>query len=97
MKHIYDRHYHSTHNAIRACRPLLAVTHLCRRYALFHHTSHLTSWHTLMAYLVLSPNGEESFNKFLSPDPAPDQDHVRRGPSHGYNTSCVQKSSQSEQ
>ena len=30
------------------------------------------SWHTLMKYFVLSPNGEESLNKFLSPDPDPD-------------------------
>ena len=37
-------------------------------------------------YSVLSRNGDESFNAFLSPDP----DHPR-GPSHEDNTSCVQK------
>ena len=42
---------------------------------------------TLMAYFVQPPNSEESFNKFLSPDP----DHPKGGPSHGYNTSCVKK------
>ena len=36
-----------------------------------------------MAYVVLSRNGEESFNKFSSPDPEPDPDHLR---SHGDNT-----------
>ena len=41
--------------------------------------------------------GEESLNKFSSPDPGPDPDHPRGGPSHGYNTSCVKTSSQSEQ
>ena len=43
------------------------------------------SWHIV----VLSPNGEESLelNKLLSPDP----DHLRGGPSHGHNTSCVKK------
>ena len=41
----------------------------------------------------LSPNGEES----LSPDPDPDLDRLRGGPGHGLNTSCVKKSSQSEQ
>ena len=45
----------------------------------------------LMAYSVVSPNGEESLNKFLSPDP----DHIRGGPSHGDDTSCIKKSSQS--
>ena len=48
-----------------------------------------------MSYLVLSRNGDESFNNFLSPDP--DSDHLRGGPNHWYNTSCVEKSSQSEQ
>ena len=43
------------------------------------------SWQTLMAYFLLSRNGEESFNKFLSPDP----DHFRGGPSYGDNISCV--------
>ena len=42
----------------------------------------------VVAYFVLSPNGEEYLNKFLTPDPDPD--HLR-GPSHGYETSCVEK------
>ena len=36
--------------------------------------------HTLTEYVVLFRNSEESFNKYLSPDP----DHVRGNPSHGY-------------
>ena len=40
-------------------------------------------------YFVSSPNGEESLNKFMSPDPDSDLDHLGGGPSHGYNTSCV--------
>ena len=36
-----------------------------------------------MAYLVLSPNGEESYNKFLSRDP--DRLTDRGGPSDGDN------------
>ena len=40
-----------------------------------------------------SPNGDESLNKFLSLNPRPD--HRRGGPTHGDNTSCVKKSSQS--
>ena len=39
----------------------------------------------VVAYLILSRNGEESFNKSLSPDPDPND---LRGPSHGYNTLC---------
>ena len=35
--------------------------------------------HTLTEYVVLFRNSEESFNKYLSPDP----DHVRGNPSHG--------------
>ena len=31
-----------------------------------------------------SRNGEESFNKSLSPDKDPDPDHLRGGPNHGY-------------
>ena len=42
-----------------------------------------------MAYFVLSRNGEESFNTFLSPNPNPDPDHLRGGPSRGYNTFCL--------
>ena len=48
-----------------------------------------------MVYFVLSQSGEESLIKFLSPDPDPD--HPRGGPSHVHNTSCVKKSSKSEQ
>ena len=51
------------------------------------------SWRTLMAYYVLSRNGEESFDIFLSPDP----DDLTGGPSRRDNTSCVNKSSQLEQ
>ena len=40
-----------------------------------------------MAYFVLTPKGEESLNKVLSPD----VDHPRRGPSYGCNTSCVKQ------
>ena len=63
--------------------------------AFFHSNTDLTSWRTLMAYFVLSRNGGESFNKLLSLDP--DTDHLRGGSSHGDNTSCVKKSTQSEQ
>ena len=48
-----------------------------------------------MAYFVLYPNAEEPLNKFLSPDPDPD--HLRRGSSHQYNTSCEKNTSKSEQ
>ena len=51
----------------------------------------MTSWRTLMACFVLSPNGEESLNKFLSPDPDPHPDHLRGGPSHEYNNNGVKK------
>ena len=46
-----------------------------------------------MAYFVLSRSAEEFLNTFLSPD----LDDLRGGPSHGYNTSCLKKSNQSEQ
>ena len=49
---------------------------------LFYHDTRFKSWCTLMSYFVLSPNGEESINKFLSPDPDPDSDHLRLGLSH---------------
>ena len=55
------------------------------------------SWRTLMAYFVISLDGEESLNKLLSSDQDPDPDHLRGGASNGYNTFCVKKSSQSEQ
>ena len=51
----------------------------------------LTLWRTLMAFVLLSPTGEESLNNFLSPDQDLDADHLRGGPSHGHNTSCVNK------
>ena len=46
-----------------------------------------------MAYFdgIFCPIVEESLNKFLSPDPDPNPDHLSGGPSHGYNTSCVKK------
>ena len=43
-----------------------------------------------MAYFVLTPNGEESLNKLLSPDPDPD--HLRGGQNYVYITSCLKKS-----
>ena len=45
-----------------------------------------------MAYFVIHPNGEESLGTFLSPDPS----HLGGVPIHGYNTSGVKKSSQTE-
>ena len=42
----------------------------------------MTDPRTLMANVVLYPNGEESLNKFLSQDTDPDPDHLRGGPSH---------------
>ena len=45
----------------------------------------------------LSRSGEESFNKFLSPDPNSDTDHAKEGSSHRYTAYCVQESSQSVQ
>ena len=45
--------------------------------------------HVFVAYFDVSRNRDESFNKFLSPDPDPNPDHLRGGPSHGDNTSCV--------
>ena len=55
--------------------------------------THIIRWHILF----LSPNGEKSLNIFSSPDPDRDPDDLRGGPSHGYNTSWVTKSSKSEQ
>ena len=60
----------------------------------FHNNARLASWRTVMAYFVISRNGEESFDAFSSPDPDPVLDFLRGGPSHGYNTFCVKKSSQ---
>ena len=51
--------------AIRDDRPSLAMTHIWRHDTCFRHNALLTSWRTLMAYFVLSPNGEESLNQFF--------------------------------
>ena len=69
---------HLKNEAIRDDRTSLTMTR-------FHHNAHLTAWPTFMAYIVLSPKGEEPLNTFLSPD----ADHLREEPSHYYNTSCV--------
>ena len=62
-------------------------------YHVYVHKTQLTyyslvssQWRTVMAYFdfVLSPNGDESLNKFLTRDP----DHPRGRPSRGH-TSCV--------
>ena len=37
-----------------------------------------------MAHFVLSPNGEESLNRFSSPDPNPDRVHLRGGNNTSY-------------
>ena len=66
-------------------RPSLAMMHMWQHNARIHHGALLNLWCTLMAYFVISPNGEESLNKWLSPHP----DHLRGGPSHGKYTSCV--------
>ena len=44
-----------------------------------------------MSFLVLSRNGEQSFNKYLTPDPDPVPDRFRGGLSLGYTPSCVKK------
>ena len=49
-----------------------------------------------MAYVVISPSGEESLNIFLNPDPDAGLDHLGGGQSHAYNSLCT-KSSESEQ
>ena len=81
--------------AIRNGSLSLALKHVWRHNACFYHNARLTSWQTLEAYFGQSPNGEESLNIFLSPDPH----HLREGPSHMslYNTSCIKQSRQSEQ
>ena len=48
------------------------------------HNAPLTSCRTLMAFVVISPDGEESLDTFLSADPDPEPDHRRGGPDHGY-------------
>ena len=58
----------------------------------FQHNASLTSWRTLMEYFVLSRHGKESLSTFLSPDLDPDPDHLRGGPTHGENISCIKKS-----
>ena len=65
--------------------PSLAMTCMSRNNACFRHTARLMSSCTLVAYSVLSPDGEESFNKLSSPDP----DHIRGGPNHGYRVLLV--------
>ena len=54
--------------------PLMSL-HIC-----FHNQVLLTSLCTLMSYLVVSRNGEESFNNFLGL--GPDLDHLRGVPRH---------------
>ena len=41
----------------------------------------------------LYPNGEESLNKLLSPDPDPGPHNIRGGPINWCNTYCVKKPS----
>ena len=78
---IQDNHKSDHRSQLRASD---VITHC------FHHNARLTSWCTLMSYLVLSRNGEESFNKFLTPDPDPD--HFTGGSSKGYiSFYCVKK------
>ena len=86
-------HTYVIHKAIIDDRPSLALMHIWHHNACSHCNACLTSWSTLMEYFGLSPYGEESLNEFLSPDPDPDTDHLRGGPSHGCNTSCVKQSS----
>ena len=50
------------------------------------------SWRTLMSYFVLSGNGKESFNTFLSPNP----DQLRGALSYGYIHFCIKKSSHAD-
>ena len=65
---------------------LLAMMYMWHHSALFrYYNVRLMLWRTLMAYYVISRNGEKPFNKFLIPEP----DHLREGPSHRDNTSCV--------
>ena len=40
---------------------------------------------------VLSPNGEDTFNKCSCPDPDCDPDQLTGGPRHGYTPSCVKR------
>ena len=51
--------------AIRDDRPSVATTHIWRHNVsmISSHNTQLTLWYTLMAYFVLSPNGEESLVK----------------------------------
>ena len=41
-----------------------------------------------MSYLVLSRNGEETFNTFLSSDPDPDPDNISGRQSNEYTILC---------
>ena len=51
---------------------------------------------TEMVNLQIKLQDEASFNKFLCPESDDDPDHLIGGPSHWYNTSGVNKSSQTE-
>ena len=70
--YILQHHFNGNNKKIKDGRSSLAIMYVSR---------------TLMSYLVLPRNGEESLNKFLSADP--DLDHLRGGSSHGYAPSCV--------
>ena len=48
----------------------------------------LISLRTLMVYLVVCPNGKESVNKFLSPDPGPDPVHLEENRQTDPNALC---------
>ena len=62
------------------------MMHMPPHTVFFHRNAGLTSWCTLMAYVVLTCNDEE----FLGTDPDPDPGYIRGGPSHGYNKSPSQ-------
>ena len=78
-------------------RPSHAMKHMWSHNGHFHHNARLVSLCSMVAYVVLSRNGEDSFNKLLSPYPEPGPDILRGGPNHGYSTSCEKKIDQSEQ
>ena len=43
----------------------LNMMHMSCQNTFFHHNARLRSWRTLMAYFVLSPNGEEYFKYII--------------------------------
>ena len=92
----YISHNNNNNKTIRDRRPTL-----CRTFDVvtrcFNRNILLTLWHTLMTYYVISLNGEESFNKFLSPDQDFDLDHPRGGLIYEYTSSGVKKLTQPEQ